>query len=190
MMLQDSRTNKTVGDDERDVRSRHRLGGGRLRLYFAYGANMVPEDMARRCPRARLVGTAVLADHRFAIIRDGHGTVLKAKGARVHGAAWRIGRADEAALDRFEEVARGLYRRTRTVVACRGRQVSALVYVAAATAPGRPRAAYIESIIAAARGFAFPADYIAALEAIARTSSAVRPASRSARIVSDGSLLA
>ncbi len=42
----------------------------------------------------------------------------------------------------------------------------------------------------AARAFGFPADYIAALEAIARTSSAVRPASRSARIVSEGLLLA
>jgi gamma-glutamylcyclotransferase (GGCT)/AIG2-like uncharacterized protein YtfP len=161
-----------------------------MRLYFAYGANMVRENMARRCPRARLVGTAILADRRFAIIRKGYGTVLKEKGARVYGLLWRIGRSDEAALDWFEEVARGVYRRTQAVVVYHGRPVSALVYVAAATAPGRPRAAYIGSILAAARAFGFPADYIAALEAIARTSSGVRPASRRARIVSDGSLLA
>jgi gamma-glutamylcyclotransferase (GGCT)/AIG2-like uncharacterized protein YtfP len=161
-----------------------------LRFYFAYGANMVPETMARRCPRARLVGPAALADHRFAIIRDGYGTVLKEKGARVHGVVWRIGRADTAALDRYEEVARGLYRRTQAAVLLRGRPITALIYVAAATAPGVPRAAYIDAIIAAARRFGFPADYIASLEAIARTSSAVRPASRRARTVSDGSLLA
>jgi hypothetical protein len=160
-------------------------------LYFAYGANMVRDGMAARCPGARLIGPAVLEHRRFAIIRSGHGTVLKAPGARVHGVLWRLARGDAAALDRFEEVARGLYRRAEAVVRRNGRPVAALVSIAAATVPGgRPRAAYIAAILGAAREFGFPADYRAALETIARTSSGVRPASRSARRVKVASLLA
>ncbi|HUZ71855.1 MAG TPA: gamma-glutamylcyclotransferase family protein [Stellaceae bacterium] len=138
-------------------------------LYFAYGSNMVPEQMAMRCPAARLLGTAVLAGHRFGIIRGGHGSVLRRRGAYVHGVLWRVSRGDQAALDRYEEVFRGLYRRERRVVRAAGRTTAATVYVAAATAPGRPRTAYIAAIIAAAREFGFPAGYVAALEAIACT---------------------
>lgn len=161
-----------------------------MRLYFAYGANMVRRDMARRCPGARCLGPAVLHGHRFAIIRGGHGTVLPERGACVHGLLWRIGRAGERALDRYEEVARGLYHRTQRVVLWRGRQVGALVYVAAARTKGHARGAYLDGILAAAQAEGLPADYVAALETMARTSSGVRPASRSALSVTERSRLA
>jgi hypothetical protein len=32
--------------------------------YFAYGSNLDPAQMARRCPGATLVGPAQLANHR------------------------------------------------------------------------------------------------------------------------------
>src|SRR5579883_2332659 len=130
---------------------------------------MVLPQMRRRCPAARLIGPACLRGYRFAVIRGGHGTVLRAAGASVHGVLWRLGRGDQAALDRYEELEAGLYRRVCRVVLCGGRPVSARLYIAAATAPGRGRAAYLGAILAAARGFAFPAAYVAALEAIART---------------------
>ncbi|HUB96220.1 MAG TPA: gamma-glutamylcyclotransferase family protein [Stellaceae bacterium] len=161
-----------------------------MQLYFAYGANMVQDDMDRRCPAARLLGAAILDHYRFAITRSGYGTVLRQAGARVHGVLWRLARGDEAALDRFEEVERGRYRRAWLVVRRNGRPVTALVYIAAATEPGRPSAAYIGAILASARRFGFPAGYVAALDAIARTASGVSPASRNARSVSEGSLLA
>jgi gamma-glutamylcyclotransferase (GGCT)/AIG2-like uncharacterized protein YtfP len=138
-------------------------------LYFAYGSNMVPAQMARRCPGAHLVGTAMLADYRFAIVRGGHGTVQMRRGARVHGVLWRLSRGHCAALDAYEDVFRGLYRRRACRVASAGRGRDAFTYVAAATAPGRPRAAYIDPIVAAARRFGFPTTYIASLEAISRT---------------------
>jgi gamma-glutamylcyclotransferase (GGCT)/AIG2-like uncharacterized protein YtfP len=161
-----------------------------VRLYFAYGANMVPDDMASRCPAARLLGPARLDHHRFAIIRSGHGTVLREPRSTVHGVLWRLAPGDLAALDRFEELASGLYRRERTIVVRDRKPLIALIYVAASMAPGRPRAAYIGAVIAAARQFGCPDDYVASLEAIARTSSGVRPDRRSARSVTDGSLLA
>jgi hypothetical protein len=151
---------------------------------------MARAGMAARCPGARFVGAAVLDHHRFAIVRGGHGTVRPRTGARVHGVLWRLGRGDEAALDRYEEIATGLYRRATRLVRIAGRAVLARIYIAAARGAGRPRAAYLGAIIQAAREFGFPADYLAALAAIARTSSGVRPDSRSARRVSDRSRLA
>ena len=158
--------------------------------YFAYGSNMVREQMRRRCPDARPLGAAVLRDHRFAIISGGHGTVQPQAGATVHGVLWQLSRDNLAALDLYEEVAAGLYRRTPRIVERDGRPVRALVYVAATRKPGRARPAYLAAIIAAARGLAFPDAYVAALEAIARTSAGVRPASRSARNVSERSRFA
>ena len=34
-------------------------------LYFAYGSNLDPEQMASRCPSARVAFLARLADHRL-----------------------------------------------------------------------------------------------------------------------------
>ena len=158
--------------------------------YFAYGANMVREAMAVRCPGARLIGPAVLPHHRFAIIRGGHGTVLPCRGGCVHGVLWQLGRGAAASLDRYEEIEAGLYRRERRMVWHAGRQRPVLIYVATATAPGVPRVAYIEAIVAAARGWEFPADYVASLDTIANTSAGVRPTARSARKVSERSRLA
>ena len=137
-----------------------------MSLYYAYGSNMVRAQMAARCPGARLVGPARLPDRRFAIIRSGHGTILRQRGAVVWGVLWRLGRGEEAALDRYEEVASGLYRRERIVVWRAGRAFPALAYVAAATAPGTARPAYLAAILAAARAFGFPADYVEALAAL------------------------
>jgi hypothetical protein len=150
-------------------------------LYFAYGSNMVRQEMAARCPAARIVGAAVLRHYRFAVIRGGHGTVLRRAGATTHGVLWRLGRGEARALDRYEEVASGLYHRARGVVWRAGRPVRALVYVAAVTAPGRAKPPYSAAIVAAARDWGFPAAYVGALETIARTSSGVRPAALRAR---------
>lgn len=151
---------------------------------------MARAGMAVRCPGARMVGAAVLPGHRFAIVRSGHGTVRPRAGGSVHGVLWRLGRGGEAALDRYEEIASGLYRRETRLVRIAGRAVVARIYIAAGRGSGRPRAAYLAAIIAAARSLAFPADYLAALQAIARTSSGERPAARSARNVTDRSRLA
>ena len=64
------------------------------------------------------------------------------------------------------------------------------IYIAAARTTGRARPAYIGAILAVARAREFPADYVAALAAIASTSPGVRPASRSARKVRERSRLA
>ena len=72
--------------------------------YIAYGSNMVEEQMAHRCPNARLLGTGWLLNHRLEFYL--HATVEKtrSKGARVPVAVWEIDEADEHSLDRYEGV--------------------------------------------------------------------------------------
>jgi hypothetical protein len=57
-------------------------------------------------------------------------------------------------------VADGLYRQEQVTVHQDGRTLSALAYVAAESSAGTPRSGYLERIVAAARRWAFPADYV------------------------------
>ena len=69
--------------------------------YIAYGSNMVKEQMAYRCPGAKLIGTGYLPNHRLAFYL--HATVERshARNARVPVAVWEIDEADEQRLDRY-----------------------------------------------------------------------------------------
>ena len=53
--------------------------------YIAYGSNMVKEQMAYRCPGAKLIGTGYLPNHRLAFYL--HATVERshARNARAGG---------------------------------------------------------------------------------------------------------
>ena len=126
---------------------------------FAYGANMIAADMAARCPAAREIGTAILPGWRFAIMDRGYATLLPEAGAAVHGVLWRVSPDCERVLDEFENVAGGLYRRETLTIAA----APALVYLGNDPATGRPRAGYLEPIIAAAEARGFPPAYVAEL---------------------------
>ena len=71
-------------------------------LVFAYGSNMDAAAMARRCPRARLVGLARLARHRLAVMREGWLTVVRDPHSSAHGVLWDLALSDVAGLDRYD----------------------------------------------------------------------------------------
>jgi gamma-glutamylcyclotransferase (GGCT)/AIG2-like uncharacterized protein YtfP len=123
---------------------------------FAYGANIIADDMAKRCPGAREIGTVTLRGWRFAIMEHGYATLLPDARSRVFGVLWSITPRCERDLDAFEGVSRGLYGKETLVID----DAPALVYLAASTALGRPRAGYLEPIVAAAEARGFPADYL------------------------------
>lgn len=130
-------------------------------LHFAFGSNIVPTQMAKRCPGATSLGNAMLDGHRFGIGRQGYGTVVPEPGAIVHGILWALRPEDEAALDVYEGVRHGLYRK----VLCHVRTTDgvgheAMVYVAANPEPGAAVRGYIERIVAAAAAHGFPAAYL------------------------------
>ena len=78
-------------------------------LYFAYGSNLHRADMLARCPAALPLGRARLPDH--ALVFRSWADVAPAPGRAVVGGLWRITPACAAALDAYEDVAGGLYRR-------------------------------------------------------------------------------
>jgi gamma-glutamylcyclotransferase (GGCT)/AIG2-like uncharacterized protein YtfP len=131
-----------------------------MTLYFAYGANMDRAAMARRCPTARPLGPAVLEGYRFIITADGYASVVPTAGAVVHGILWRLTPRDLAALNIFESVDSGLYRRVLMPVRIGGRRVRAMLYRGRGRATGTPRPGYIATLVAAARGWALPSEHV------------------------------
>ncbi len=132
-------------------------------LYFAYGSNMSRGPMRMRCPTAQETGLAILRHHRFAIMANGYATVVGEPGEDVHGVLWRIGPRDLAALDDYEDVAGGLYRKDMLPLLQDRSTVKALVYLGNDMREGRPREAYMALVIEAARDCGLPEDYIAGL---------------------------
>jgi gamma-glutamylcyclotransferase len=124
------------------------------RLYFAYGSNLSREQMRARCPGAAPVAAQTLPGFRLAFVgertqrwgRGGVATVVPQAGECVHGALYRLNREDELALDGFEGVAGGAYRRELRLFAGDGEPV--LVYVANAglDAENQPNAKYLAVI--------------------------------------------
>lgn len=76
------------------------------KLYFAYGSNMNLKQMAYRCPKAQVLGRAVLTDYSL-IFRgnskgNGVASIQPEKGARVEGVLWAVTPLCQASLDLYE----------------------------------------------------------------------------------------
>jgi hypothetical protein len=119
--------------------------------------------MRRHAPAAEPVGVARLAGFRFVITTDGYASVEPARAHTVHGVLWRLTPRDRATLDIWENIAGGLYRAEILTVERAGAR-PALVYVARPRPAGRPKPGYMEIVVAAARAWEMPAQYITSLE--------------------------
>ena len=146
-----------------------------MTLYFAYGANMERAAMRKRCPTAHPLGPALLRGWRY-VIAQGYGSVAPAPGACVHGVLWRATPRDLAALNAFESLDSGLYRRAMLTIEVGGRRVRALVYVGRQRGKRRPMPGYQERLVAAAQDWRLPPRYIAELARLAPGYRAARPA--------------
>ena len=147
-----------------------------MTLYFAYGSNMSRTLMRRHCPAAKEIGTGQLAGFRFLITTDGYASIVPKAGETVHGVLWRLTPRDLAALNAFESLDSGLYRRKRLTVETGGERARALVYVARKGGKRRPMPGYQERLIAAARDWGLPPRYVAELARLAPGYHAARPA--------------
>lgn len=115
-------------------------------LYFAYGSNMWDAQMKQRCPQSRKLGIARLPGHRWIITTRGYANVVASQGDEVEGILFELTPSDEAALDRYEGVASGSYRKKTLPVHHHDRQVPALVYLDPITTEGPPKPEYIQRI--------------------------------------------
>jgi gamma-glutamylcyclotransferase (GGCT)/AIG2-like uncharacterized protein YtfP len=132
-------------------------------LHFAYGSNMSSALMLARCPQAEAIGRATLAGWRFVITTDGYGSIVRCRGGHVQGVLWRLALRDLAALDAYESVGSGLYRRRVVTVRCGRRARTAMVYIARAWRAGRPRPGYLHLVVGAAGDWELSEAYVRSL---------------------------
>jgi gamma-glutamylcyclotransferase (GGCT)/AIG2-like uncharacterized protein YtfP len=131
-----------------------------MTAYFAYGSNMSREWMRRRAPGAQVLGRASLDGWSFIVTADGYASIRPHAGRTVHGVLWRVGPRELAALNVYESVASGLYRRCMMPVCQNGKRRAALIYLGLARVPGRPRPGYLELVVKAAHDWDLPNAYI------------------------------
>ena len=100
------------------------------RIYLAYGSNMNIEQMAYRCPDARLLGTAVLDGYRLMFRRKRRpvATIEKEAGCSVPVVLWEISEDCEVSLDEYEGYPL-LYTKTDIRLPFNGRMITAMAYV-------------------------------------------------------------
>ncbi len=114
--------------------------------YIAYGSNMVEEQMAHRCPGAKLIGTGYLPNHRMEFYL--HATVerTRAHDAKVPVAVWEISEEDERSLDRYEGFPTYYSKHRRRVVMSDGTEIWGMVYIMNMIRPQPPTPAYYNGI--------------------------------------------
>ena len=131
-----------------------------MTLHFAYGSNMSRKAMDIRCPGAEAVGLGVLEDYRFIVMVDGYASVVPSPGQKVHGVLWRLTTRDIGALNAYESLQSGLYKRGMLPVLVDRVHINALVYLGHTPDEGKPRPGYIDQVIEAAREHNLPKPYI------------------------------
>jgi gamma-glutamylcyclotransferase (GGCT)/AIG2-like uncharacterized protein YtfP len=110
-------------------------------LYFAYGSNLNKRQMFERCPSASPVRTHELLG--WKLIFRGTADIVPSFGNTVMGGLYRITRTDEMALDRYEGVGRGRYRRKHFLI---GRQWVLTYVMNSSISAEAPSAEYIALI--------------------------------------------
>ena len=142
-------------------------------LYFAYGSNMHPGQMRKRCPGCTFVAAATLRDHRLVFSRlwaawggGGVADIQPAPGSVVEGIVWDITETHRRALDEYEEYPKAYTRKDVVVETFDGRPLTAFAYVARPAGIHNPRRRYLRQIIDGACAHGLSPEYIALLEAI------------------------
>lgn len=145
-------------------------------LYFAFGSNMDPEQMARRLRDPWPIGPAVLLEYRrtFPLYSQrwggGVASAARSAGHRLHGVLYELTAEDLEQLDGWENVRTdgwGHYKRERvTVQTTAGRGVEAWTYIARPGRSHKPPREYVETMLRGATHFRLPASALNELRAM------------------------
>jgi gamma-glutamylcyclotransferase (GGCT)/AIG2-like uncharacterized protein YtfP len=141
----------------------------REQLYAAYGSNLDPDQMRDRCPHSPSRGTGWLEGWRLTFGGEELGwegalaTVVEDPDCRVFVVLYDVNARDQAALDAWEGLDTGVYRRLRLRVATLDGEVLAWLYVLNGYEGGLPSARYLGLMADAAEKAGAPDDYVAEL---------------------------
>jgi len=133
-------------------------------LYFAYGSNMSPIQMSRRCKGATALGMATLKNYSFVIEGRGYASVDFNKNDETYGVLWSLNERHVRSLDISEGVAAKIYIKKYLNVEINGELKKALVYIATNKESGDPTDIYLTRILLGAYKFGLPKDYVEFLE--------------------------
>jgi len=103
----------------------------KTKYYIAYGSNMDREQMAYRCPDARLVGKGEIKGYELLFKGSQTGsyaTIEPKKNGIVPVLVWQISRADEERLDLYEGYPTFYYKKNINVTVD-GEELKAMVYI-------------------------------------------------------------
>ena len=163
------------------------LSGGRgaleivAMIYFAYGSNMNPSQMAERCPGYRSIGVARLSDHRLCFPRFSRARrsatagFAPSPGDVVFGALYEVPPDDIAVLHYHEgydpdgppEFNRHAFSPITVLRQGGSGPVTAMTYVAIPDGTtALPSAAYMDTIMDGARYHRLPRAYLVVLQAV------------------------
>lgn len=137
-----------------------------MTLYFAYGSNMDPAQMAERCPGSVALGAARLSGWRLTFTRDspawggGVGHIEADPSSEVWGVLWDLTEEHLAALDVYEGIEVGAYVRDVVTVSFDRRDVEAQVYFAVPRGYKKPSKKYMSALIRGAEAHGCPDDYL------------------------------
>ena len=153
-------------------------------LYFAFGSNLDPSQMARRCPGHTVVGMAALRDHRLVFPLTSHdwgggvAGVQPLHGPTVFGVVYELKDDDLAALDGYEGFRatgdqHNVYDRVSVYVdlvrpddGSFTRRLRAWIYLARPANPAPPSRRYLDAIVSGAKHHRLPEEYLAQLATI------------------------
>jgi gamma-glutamylcyclotransferase (GGCT)/AIG2-like uncharacterized protein YtfP len=140
-------------------------------LYSAYGSNLDPDQMRVRCPHSPSRGCGWLSGWRLTFGAEELGwegalaTVVEDPDCSVFVMLYDVSPQDERALDDWEGVDIGLYRKLRVRVSTLDGDVLVWLYVLNGYEGGLPSARYLGLIADAAEKAGAPDDYVAELRA-------------------------
>ncbi|NEK87287.1 gamma-glutamylcyclotransferase [Blastococcus saxobsidens] len=136
-------------------------------LYAAYGSNMDPAQMLRRCPSSPHTGTGWIRGWRLTFGGEELGwegalatLVPDERSPGIFVALYDLTEADERSLDAWEGADHGLYRRVHLRAHALSSDVVAYVYVLDAFEGGLPSARHLGAIADAAEAAGAPDDYV------------------------------
>jgi hypothetical protein len=125
-----------------------------MTLMFAYGSNLNLAQMHRRCPNAKPLGRFKLPDWR--LVFRGVADCIPEEGSFCYGGAWVITDRCEEALDIYEGVDSGMYRKEYIRLKPHKYGSEMLVYCMNSTGIAPPSQYYFDSIKDGYRDFGMP----------------------------------
>ncbi|MBP2072640.1 MULTISPECIES: gamma-glutamylcyclotransferase family protein [Thermoanaerobacterium] len=101
------------------------------KLYLAYGSNMNFAQMLKRCPKAKLIGPAIIKNWKLVFRgkdKNAFATIEPSDNSEVPALLWEIEKSDEDALDMYEDYP-NLYHKEIVEAICEDKPVKAMVYI-------------------------------------------------------------